>query len=491
MPRTFDQRQWRTGCTLRWCQPLGVTTCGPGLPTRVGLPGSRHAPRALGLPLMPNQNHSRPQPAPDSDGASTPAAPADDSWSYRGVGQRQVLPRFDYRVDYASATGRGAARDNNEDVLLCRPDMALFGIADGMGGHAAGEIAAALSLEVCEREIGTKAATRLLDKYAANPKLDNRRAVFDLLGRVIQTANEAVLDAGRQDSNRRGMGTTLDIVLLVRDRAFVAHVGDSRAYLVRRTATLQLTNDHAAFDSLRVTGKRTPTARWGRSPLANSIGARPNVQVDTLFVDLAPRDRLVMCTDGVFGVIHSDSQLAELCSAPSARDICARLLNHVREQFGHDDATAVVIRVGERFVARRGDPGPRALDMAVVSASPLLIDLPPSAVFNTLAASVEIELDAGEEVPRAVANDRVAYLILDGAVQLPGGRILGASGLLMAESLLDVARRGRLPEVLERARLLRIRHDDFRQVCSHDPLLAAQLYMRLARHLATLEPRDR
>jgi CRP-like cAMP-binding protein len=87
-----------------------------------------------------------------------------------------------------------------------------------------------------------------------------------------------------------------------------------------------------------------------------------------------------------------------------------------------------------------------------------------------------------------VANDRVAYLILDGLVRTPGGRTLGASALLMAESLLDMPQHGPLPAVVARARLLRIRHDDFKQVCSHDPHLAAALYLRIARHLANALP---
>jgi serine/threonine protein phosphatase PrpC len=403
-------------------------------------------------------------------------------------GERQVVPRFDYRIDFCTATAKGAARENNEDYILSRPDAALFGIADGMGGHAAGEVAASLSLRVVERELGAKAATRLLDKYASYPTLDNRRAVFDLMARVIQTANDAVIEAGREDESLRGMGTTLDLLLLARDRAFVAHVGDSRAYLVRRTATLQLTNDHSAFDPLRMTGRRMPTARWGRSPLSNSIGAAPRVQVDTLYVDLRAGDRVLLCTDGIFSVIDGEAHLSKLCDASSARAICSNLLDNVRLQLGHDDASAVVVGVSERFVTRRGDAGPRALDMRVVSSSPLLIDLPPSAVLSTLAAAVEMELDEGSEVPRAVANDRVAYIILDGLVRTPGGRTLGASALLMAESLLDMPQHAALPAVVARARLLRIRHDDFKQVCSHDPHLAAALYLRIARHLATALP---
>lgn len=397
---------------------------------------------------------------------------------------RQVVPRFDYRLDYCTMSARGAARENNEDSVLCRPDMALFGISDGMGGHAAGEVASSLSLRVVERELATKAATRVLDRYAAHPRLEHRRAVFALLAAAIQTANDEVLDAGREDPALRGMGCTLDLLALIRDRAFVAHVGDSRAYLVRRTAAMQLTNDHSAYDPLRMTGRRPPPSRWGRSPLSNSIGAMPTVQVDTLFVELRPQDRVMLFTDGVFGVIDSDALLARLCQPTSPVQICTNLLDNVRVQLGHDDSSAVVVRVGERFVARPGETGLRAQDMAVVSASPLLYDMPPAAVLSALAAAVEIELEEGAEVPRTHASDRVAYIVLDGQVRMPTGRMLSSAALLMSESLLDIALQGPLPTVAARTRLLRIRHDDFKQICSHDAQLAAALYLRIARHLA-------
>ena len=87
-----------------------------------------------------------------------------------------------------------------------------------------------------------------------------------------------------------------------------------------------------------------------------------------------------------------------------------------------------------------------------------------------------------------IGSNSIRLVVYDGLVRTPSGRTLGASALLMAESLLDIAQHGPLPAVAARARLLRIRHDDFRQVCSHDPHLAAALYMRLARHLAVAPP---
>ncbi len=416
--------------------------------------------------------------------------PIDDSW-FREHAESQVVARVDFRIDFCSATAMGEDRDENQDALLCRPDLALFAVADGMGGHAAGDVAARLSLESTLRLLKTKKASRLIRKYETDPKLDNRRAVVGLLREAIDEANDAVLKASSEDEALRGMGTTLDLILLVRDRAFVAHVGDARAYLVRPKAHVQLTHDHTAYDSLRTSGKRAPNRRWVRSPLNSSIGNSPRVTVDTLFVDLSSGDRVILCTDGAYGPVDSERAFFRLCETGSPREICGGIIAAAREQGGRDDATVIVLNIGERFVAHHADPGPRALDIEVISASPLLTGLPPSAVLSTLAAGVEVEIEEGDEIPRAVANDRVAYLVLDGLIELPNGRNLGASGLLMPESLLDVAGRGALPTVVSRARLLRIRHDDFTEVCNHDRRLAAKLYKRLAKHLATVGPSAR
>jgi len=423
--------------------------------------------------------------------SATGATPPDDGDWLRQQDRRIVIPSFDFRVDFAAASATGVGRDHNEDAVLCRPKSGLFAIADGMGGHAAGEVAAQVSIEVVERELCSAAARQLIESYASDPELENRRALFDLLERAMAAANAAVIKAGRREASRKGMGTTLDLALLVRDRAFFAHVGDSRAYLVRPTATLQLTHDHAAYDTLRTSGKRTPSPRFARSPLTNSIGHRRKLVVDTLFVDLASGDRIIICTDGVFNALDGETDFARLVRSGDPELVCRTMIETARKQGEQDDASIVALTVKERFVKRRGDAGPRARDIATISSSPLLIDLPPADVLSALAAGVEVELNKGAEVPRAVASDRVAYIILDGMVELPSGRTLGASGLLMVESLLDLAVRGKLPTVLERTRLLRIRHDDFTEVCAHNMQLAAELYRRIAMHLATAGPTGR
>jgi len=423
-------------------------------------------------------------PPPNDDLPSEPSSSED----IRDRGERLIVPSFDFRIDYCAATAKGADRAINQDALLCNSGAALFAIADGMGGHAAGEVAAQVSVEVIDELLARAEARAVVEAYANEPEVDTRRKVFELLAQAVQSANTAVIEASKTDSARRGMGTTLDLVLLVRDRAFFAHVGDSRAYLVRPTATLQLTHDHAAYDSLRISGKRTPYDPFMRSPLANSIGHREHPVVDTLFVDLAKGDHIILCTDGAFSAIGNEAKFANTCRNGSPERICRNLIGIARQGGPSDDASVIAIGVRERFAQRKGDAGPRARDIATISSSPLLVDLDTADVLSTLAAGVEVDLDAGTEVPRAVASDRVAYVVLEGLIELPTGRRLGPSGLLMGESLLDVAIRGELPKVVERARLLRIRHDDFSEVCAHNTKLAADLYQRLAKHLARTGP---
>jgi serine/threonine protein phosphatase PrpC len=415
-------------------------------------------------------------------------APPPQATPTRPSADPSVLPRFDFRVEVGAATARGDRHARNEDAILCRPDLALFAIADGLGRHAAGELAARTALGAAEEHLGRREARALVDRYAAEPGLAPRRAVFALLLDAVRAADRAVRAAGAADEAHAGLGTTLDLALLCRDRAFVAHVGDARVYLVRPTVTLQLTHDHSFFDPLRTTGKRRARGAREPAPLVHAIGHGERPLADALFVDLGAGDHLVLCTDGATGALDDEALLAQHCRARRAEEACRSLVASARERDPSDDASAIVLRIRERFVRRDVDAGLRARDLGVLGASPLFADLEPAAILAVLAAGVEVELGPGEPVPAAAANDRVAYVVLDGELALDArfdaGRRLGESGLVHAESLLDVTARAPSVHVVERARLLRLRHDDFREICRLDAGLAAALYERLARHLA-------
>lgn len=392
-----------------------------------------------------------------------------------------ILPRFDFRADSGMASDKGARREHYEDAALLAPEIALFAVADGMGGHQAGDVAARLSVDTVRRVLSGREAQRVVDAYVAKADLESRRAVYACLRSAFEEANRAVLADAAADETHSGMGATLDVVWLARGNAFIAHAGDGRIYLARLRAMLQLTQDHCA-----------PTAVGRRSSgITNAIGLAEQIQVDTLFVDVSRGDRLLLCTDGVHGQVEAEAELSELVRGGSAAQAAGSLVARAAEH-GRDNATAVVVEIGERFVKRTDhDRGLAAADLERARQSPLLVDLPQSFALSALAAAVEVEVTAGDRIPRLVTNNLVAYIVLDGVVRYSNAeRTVGAGALVFPESLVGLAGQGDLPIADQTCRLLRVRSDDFAEVCA-DPRLAAELYRRLATHIARVTVRNR
>jgi PPM family protein phosphatase len=402
----------------------------------------------------------------------------------------QIVPRFDFRVAFKVVEDIGRSRDTNEDAHLVDPALALFAVADGMGGHAAGEVASRTAVQEVRRSIGAQRSQAIMEAYVREPTLETRRAVLGRLRRSVEHANDRVRDEARKDPTLTGMGTTLDVVWLARDHAFIAHAGDGRVYLARPSAVLQLTQDHAENDALKATGLMNPHKRVGKhSRLMNAVGIADRIDVDTLFVDLTKGDRLLLCSDGVHGQLDSEDELSDLLRTGNA-EAAARALVGRAAQRGRDNATAVVIEIAERFVKRNDDDrGFRSKDIERAQLAPLFTDLPLSTVMAALAASVEIEIEAGQIVPQVVASDFVAYIVLEGLVRCEGDRAVTVGALLFPESLVSVPTQAELPIAAERSRMLRLRADDFAEVCDADRTLSSELYRRLAVHLARAKQR--
>ncbi len=401
----------------------------------------------------------------------------------------RVIPRCDFRVRIALSTDPGKRR-SQQDVALAVPEVALFVIADGMGGHPAGDVAANLAVDAVRRVVQERSSQRAVDAYVSRPDLDSRRKLLGILRAAVLDANDRVLAAAERDARRRGMGTTLDVVWLARDHALVAHAGDSRVYLARSSAVLQLTQDHAQSADAAVLGERRPRRRRrAYDCLTNAVGLAPAMTVDTLFVDLRRGDRLLLCSDGVYGAVGPEAVLGEILRAGTA-ETAARTLVARGVERGTDNATAIVIEVGDRFVSRpSSDRGLGSADLELVRSSALLSEFTLPEVMSTLAAGVQVEIGPGERVGRAVTSDLVAYIVLEGVVQCSGERRMGQGALLFPESLVGVGSSDDLPIVEQRARLLRIRADDFEEVCASEPGLGIRLYRRVAQHVARLAAR--
>jgi protein phosphatase len=210
------------------------------------------------------------------------------------------------------ASDVGKRRARNEDAFLIDEAIGLFVVADGMGGHAAGDVASSLAISAFRKGLAG-----------------------DAVADAILAANRAVWQQSRAEPAQSGMGTTL--TAMVRERnpgssLIVGHVGDSRLYRLRNGTLEQLTRDHSVA---------------GTSLLTRAIGTRPDVEVDVFRTPIAPGDRYLICSDGLTGMVHDEDLRVMLAQDKGLDAICGDLIDAANLRGGIDNITAIVVSVSE------------------------------------------------------------------------------------------------------------------------------------------------
>lgn len=235
---------------------------------------------------------------------------------------------------YGSRTEIGNVREHNEDSLTVLPP--LFAVADGMGGHEAGEVASEITINTLN-------------------DLAPQSADAEALARAVVAANLNVIKAPSQGVGREGMGTTLTAAILEKERLVIAQVGDSRAYLLHNGSLQQLTRDHSLMADMIEAGQLTEAearVHPNRSVITRAIGSDPHMQPDLYELNVATGDRLLLCSDGICGMIEDHEIASIMRQAPSAQSCADQLVEAALAAGGFDNATAVVVDV-EGFKAVR------------------------------------------------------------------------------------------------------------------------------------------
>jgi serine/threonine protein phosphatase PrpC len=249
-------------------------------------------------------------------------------------------------LDAAMLTDVGVVRERNEDSAYIDPDRAFFIVADGMGGHAAGEVASAMAVDQVRASLEN--AREAIADFARTPDEDRRKVILEVLEAAVRTAHESVYERGMCETDKHGMGTTLDVVLVSGQEAFVAHVGDSRTYLIRDSRADQLTTDHTVAEVLVIEGKLSvEEAQISplRTILVNAIGVAPDVGIEMAHLQLRQNDQLLLCSDGLHDYFPVDQELADRIEQDSPEDALTELVELAKERGGHDNITGIVIRV--------------------------------------------------------------------------------------------------------------------------------------------------
>ena len=251
------------------------------------------------------------------------------------------------RVSSASATDKGLRRSTNEDSVSVREDLRLFVVADGMGGHAAGEVASQAAVEGI---VAFVEATQTMSPDQTWPvPFDPEQSVnANRLRAGFHMGNRGLAAKIAASSELRGMATTAVAMLIDDGSGTLAHVGDSRAYRLRDGQLERLTRDHSwVEEQIRVGALSESAARqhpW-RNIVTRALSGSQDLEVDTTEVSLTPGDLLLLCTDGVFTVL-SDGQISEVLQRETDLDSrCHALIQGANDGGGPDNVTAVVLEV--------------------------------------------------------------------------------------------------------------------------------------------------
>ena len=247
------------------------------------------------------------------------------------------IPRSD-DVEFAALSDKGMVREKNEDSFGIISDNklpAVFIIADGMGGHNSGEVASKLAVDFAKDAI-----THL--PFASEPN-----KTLDSICSVMKSANTEVLSAANESQENSGMGTTMLVSVIHNGNLYVAHAGDSRAYLIRNQSISQLTKDHSYIEELVSKGTLTREEAENhpnRHLITRALGCSEELIPDTYSCSLEPEDIILLCTDGLSNMLNDLEMMECLLSSDSLLKACNRLIQNANTKGGEDNATVILIK---------------------------------------------------------------------------------------------------------------------------------------------------
>src|SRR5215470_5923820 len=249
------------------------------------------------------------------------------------------------RIEVAGETNVGMKRTHNEDSFSILEESGLYIVADGMGGHASGEVASKMAVESLKEFFAATAA----DPERTWPyKMDRSKGYEEnRLITGIKLANLRIYESAQRDARQRGMGTTIVTMFAVEDGVYVAHVGDSRVYRIRDGKIEQLTEDHSLLNDY-IKMKRLTAEEIANFPHKNvivrALGMKDTVKVDTRFEVPVANDVYLLCSDGLSGPVSEPEMVDILSQNPDIKTATSKMIEKANEHGGPDNVTCVLVR---------------------------------------------------------------------------------------------------------------------------------------------------
>jgi serine/threonine protein phosphatase PrpC len=384
----------------------------------------------------------------------------------------------------------GRKRKVNEDSFAIDEARGIYIVADGMGGHGNGATASQTAVSVAREQLNANIVK--FDQYRDDPSEPNRVAATAAVEQAIQAACERIFRIGQQDSAKRGMGTTIDVVVRVGDRAILGHVGDGRVYLVRNGQGYRLTKDHTIVAQQVEAGILTPAEAEQstlRGVLTRAVGTHASVQVDTLVLDLAAGDLLLMCSDGVTRYLRDEEVGTRLreASAGTARQI----IDWANTSGGEDNSSVIVVGCRPLEVAAAAPaPDQRKVSSRIdaVRGLPLFQHLSYKEQVAILSIAHSRIYDPGAEIVKQGDPGQEMFIIVDGEVVVERDGVtiaeLGAGGHFGEMSIVDDAPRSASVRAKKRTDVLTIGQSEIGGLMRLDSVLAVKILWTLVQALS-------
>lgn len=249
------------------------------------------------------------------------------------------------KLRYAGLTHVGMKRTHNEDSFALLPDESLYIVADGMGGHASGEVASQMAVETIMSFF--RMTTR--DEDVTWPYKEERNLRYDenRLVASIKFSNQRIYEAAAREARYKGMGTTIVTAFFTQGGAYLGHVGDSRGYRIRDGRIEQITEDHSLLNDYIKANKLTPEEIENfphKNVIVRALGMKDNVQVDINRLDPREGDVYLLCSDGLSGMITDETILRIVTESEHLEDACESLIHEANAAGGTDNITVALVQ---------------------------------------------------------------------------------------------------------------------------------------------------
>lgn len=383
-------------------------------------------------------------------------------------------------IHFWAATDVGRVRDHNEDNFLVDKNLNLFVVADGMGGHAAGEVASAIAVNTMRDVV--RQNKDLIEAYKEGSQIASSSDVSTLLEHAVQKACLEIHETAQRETEKRGMGTTLSALLVIGNRGFIAHVGDSRVYMLRAGRVIQLTEDHSLINELIKRGKLTKEEA-AKSPYQNAVtravGVYESVEVDTIEFDVLPGDQFLLASDGLTGYLGAEDISPVFDDAGDIKDIPSSFIELANQRGGKDNITNIVVRMF--------DPEGKAAEMIkeinlkieTIRSMPLFKFLSYQELVKIMNITQALEVEPKQSIIKEGDEGEELYIILAGEVKVHKQEtdiVTLRDGDHFGEmALITKAARSADVTAVKHTKLLRIVRPDFFQIIRNEPALATKL----------------